>query len=316
MQTLDLDQLRSFLAVCETSSFTRAADAVAKTQSAVSMQIKKLEETIGKQLFIREKRCVSLSVDGARLVPYARDLVEKSSEALAAFDETALRGNVYLGTADDYAERFLPPILAGFSQSNPLVEVSVVCENTSGLSKRVKSGELDMAVITHNEVRAHSELIRTEPLQWVTSPGHIVHLQRPLPLALGSPQCIWRKQALEALTRSGVRHRMLYSSYSATVLGAAVMSGLAVAVLPESAVRPGMRVLGEKEGFPELSECQIGLLRGSRDKSDVTEALARHIRQSLNSMGNFDMSYINQVMDPFNSTGPDRPNFAYQQKAH
>lgn len=314
MQTLDLDQLRSFLAVCETSSFTKAADAVAKTQSAVSMQIKKLEETVGKRLFIREKRTVSLSPDGTRLVPYARELVEKSNEALAAFDDTALRGSVHLGTADDYAERFLPAILAGFSQSNPLVEVSVVCENTTGLVKRIKSGELDMALVTHNEVRSHSELIRTEPLQWVSSPGHTVHLTRPIPLALGSPHCVWRKEALNALTQRGIRHRLLYSSYSATVVGAAVLAGLAVAVLPESAVRPGMRILGEKEGFPTLSDCQIGLLRGDRDKTDVTEALTLHIRHSLNSMGNYDMNYINHVMKPFDGPDADRSAFAYQHK--
>ncbi|MEL6751976.1 MAG: LysR substrate-binding domain-containing protein, partial [Pseudomonadota bacterium] len=311
--TLDLEQLRTFLAVCETASFTQAADRVAKTQSAVSMQIKKLEETVGRKLFLREGRKVTISADGEKLIGFARDLVDTSSQALAAFDEEALQGSVHLGTADDYAERFLPAILAGFSRQNPLVEVSVLCENTASLAKRVKAGELDMAVVTHNEVRSHSELIRTEPLQWVTSKAHITHSMQPVPLALGSPHCIWRRDAMAALKEKGIAHRLLYSSYSATVVGAAVLSGLAVAVLPESAIRPGMRVLSNTEKFPKLPDCQIGLLRGTRDKTDVTEALATHIRRSLASMGNREHLFMDGLMNPFD--GGERPAFAYKGKA-
>lgn len=310
MHLPDIDQLQTFLAVVDTRSFTQAADKVAKTQSAVSMQMKRLEETLGKPLFRRVGRGIELSEDGIRLTGYARDIVEKSREAIAAFDDTALRGNVYLGTADDYAERYLPAILAGFSQSNPFVEVSVVCENSFGLDKRIASGELDMAVITHNEVARHSELIRTEPLLWVTSSRHSVHLQEPIPLALGSPHCIWRKSALQALSEKGMPHRLLFSSFSATVVGAAVTSGLAVAVLPESALRPGMRVLGARDGFPALPECQIGLMRGMRDKTDVTEALVSHIRRSLNSMASPDWAEMAQAIDVETIAYPERPSFS------
>lgn len=284
MHTLDIDQLKTFLAVVETLSFTQAADRVAKTQSAVSMQMKKLEETLGKPLFTRQGRGIELNPDGYRLVGYARDILDRSNEAIAAFDDKSLRGSVYLGTADDYAERFLPAILAGFSRSNPLVEVSVVCENTFGLTNRIRTGELDMAIVTHNETRMQSELIRQEPLLWVTSARHAVHTNSPMPIALGSPQCIWRKSAIETLDSIGRDYRMLYTSFSATVVGAAVTAGLAVSVQPESALRPGMRVLTERDGFPALPYCEIGLLRGKREKSDVTEALGSHIRTSLNAM--------------------------------
>ncbi len=296
---LETDPLRTFLAVCETGSFTHAADRVAKTQSAVSMQIKKLEDTLGKRLFLREKRTISITSDGQRLMPFARDIVEKAAQAAAAFDESALRGSVRLGTADDYAERFLPTILAGFSRQNPLVEVTVECVNTAALEPLVRRGELDMALVTHNEVRGHSELIRTEPLHWVTSSRHIVHTSRPVPLALGSPHCVWRKDAIAALTKQGVEHRLLYSSYSATVVGAAVLAGLAVAVLPDSALRPGMRILNSGDRFPPLPDCEIGLLRGTRDNTEVTEALANHIRRSLNALDSGDGPAIPAMMDPF-----------------
>lgn len=288
MAQLDIDQLRTFLAVESTRSFTQAAEVVSKTQSAVSMQIKKLEETVGKQLFRRLGRSIEVTDDGNRLIAYAQDIVDTSNRALAEFDETSLRGNVYLGTADDYAERFLPKILAGFSHSNPFVEVSVVCENTYGLRQRIKSGELDMAIVTHNEAKEHSELIRREPLLWVTSSKHNIHAQEPLPMALGSPHCIWREAAVEALAKVNRKHRMLYTSFSATVVGSAVLAGLAVSVQPESALRPGMRVLTERDGFPALPECEIGLLRGQRPKTSVTEALLSHIRQSLEAIGSPD----------------------------
>ena len=248
------------------------------------MQIKKLEETVGKQLFRRLGRSIEVTEDGNKLVPYAREIVETSTRAMAAFDETTLRGSVYLGTADDYAERFLPEILAGFSQSNPFVEVSVVCENTYGLRQRIKSGELDLAIVTHNEAKEHSELIRREPLLWVTSPRHSAHVQNPLPLALGSPHCIWREAATAALDEANIHHRMLYTSFSATVVGSAVLAGLAVSVQPESALRPGMRVLTERDGFPALPQCEIGLLRGVRPKTSITEALIQHVRQSLDAI--------------------------------
>lgn len=284
MYSLDTDHLRTFLAVEQTLSFTKAADIVAKTQSAVSMQIKKLEENVGKQLFLRQGRTVQLTHDGHRLMGFAREILDASNRAMAAFDDNALTGSVYLGTADDYAERFLPTILAGFSESNPLVDVSVVCENTFGLRLRIKAGELDAAIVTHNEAREHSELIRREPLLWVTSERHNIHTQRPLPLALGSPHCIWREAAFKALIEAEIDHRILYTSFSATVVGSAVLAGLAVSVQPESALRPGMRVLTGRDGFPELPKCEIGLLRGNREKTDTTEALVTHIKHSLNAI--------------------------------
>jgi len=296
MYSLDTDQLRTFLAVEQTLSFTQASEIVHKTQSAVSMQIKKLEENIGKTLFHRLGRSIELTGDGHKLVGYAREIIEASNRAMAAFDEEALRGNVYLGTADDYAERFLPTILAGFSDSNPLVEVSVVCENTYGLRQRIKGGELDVAIVTHNEAREHSELIRREPLLWVTSARHNTQMMDPLPLAMGSPHCIWREVAISALEDINRDYRMLYTSFSATVVGAAVMAGLAVSVQPESALRPGMRVLTERDGFPTLPHAEIGLLRGRREKNVVTEALISHIRSSLDAISVPDYESTSRVV--------------------
>jgi len=280
---LDLDQLRTLVAIAETGSFTRAADLVAKTQSAVSMQMRRLEERIGKPIFARDGRASKLTEDGERLLAYARRLMRLADETLAAFDEAELTGRVRLGTPDDYADRFLPEILARFARSNPRAEVTVVCAPTPLLIEAMRDGELDVAIITHVREKGPAEVIRREPLLWVGSPRHGAHEIDPLPLALGRPTCDWRRAALDGLERAGRRHRLLYVSWNSTAVGAAVVAGLAVSVLPESALRPGMRVLGEAEGFPRLPPVDIGLLRG-RAKNPVADALAGHIVSSLDNI--------------------------------
>ena len=125
---MDVDHLRSFIAIAETGSFTRAAELVHKTQSAVSMQMKRLEERVGRPIFVRDGRASRLTDDGERLLDYARRIVKLNVEALAAFSDGELRGRVRLGVPDDYADRFLPEIMARFSRAYPGVELTVVCE--------------------------------------------------------------------------------------------------------------------------------------------------------------------------------------------
>ena len=150
---LDADQLRTFVAIVDSGSFTRAGDAVHKTQSAVSMQMKKLEERLGKPVFEREGRGSKLTEEGERLLDYARRIIKLNVEALASFAEAELAGRVRLGLPDDYADRYLPEILARFSQSNPRVEVTVVCEPTPMLVERIAGSDLDLAIITHTDSR-------------------------------------------------------------------------------------------------------------------------------------------------------------------
>jgi DNA-binding transcriptional LysR family regulator len=282
---LDIDQLRTFVAIADTGSFTRAGDIVHKTQSAVSMQMKRLEERIGRPVFERDGRASKLTDDGERLLDYARRIVRLNSECVAAFAETDLTGRVRLGLPDDYADRYLPEILATFSRSNPRAEVTVMCEPTPMLLERIRDGELDLAIITHVDSRGPAEIIRTEQLLWVTSSRHAVHEENPLPLAMGRPTCDWRLSATDALQNAGRRFRILYVSWHSTAVGAAVAAGLALSVLPESAIRPGMRILGPREGFPALPSCKIGLVRSRHESNPIADALAAQIRQSLDNLG-------------------------------
>jgi DNA-binding transcriptional LysR family regulator len=281
---LDLDQLQTLVMIADTGSFTRAAERVHRTQSAVSMQMRRLEERIGKPLFEKDGRGNRLTDEGERLLSYARRMVHLSRETLAAFDDRRLEGTVRIGTPDDYADRFLPEIMARFARSNPRVELTVTCEPTPGLVEQLKRGSLDIALVTHDAISGQSELVRREPLLWVSSATHATHEEEVLPMAFGRPTCIWRRAACDVLDGMNRDYRILFTSWSATVIAAAVLSGLAISVLPECALRPGMRVLGEADGFGTLPDCRIGIMRGQTSQPEIVDALARHIAESLDNI--------------------------------
>ena len=152
-------------------------------------------------------------------------------------------------------------------------------------------------------VATQSEVVRREPLLWVSSANHATHEQDPLPMAFGRPTCIWRRQACDVLDRMNRDYRVLFTSFSATVITAAVLSGLAISVLPECALRPGMRVLGEAEGFGALPDCRIGIMRGHTARTEIVEALAHHIAESLDNItvpmaaeaGSFDFAALASI---------------------
>ena len=279
---LDIDLLKTFLAIADTGSFTRAAEEVHKTQSAVSMQMKRLEEVLGRPLFARDGRASRFTSDGDRLIEYARRMVAINDEAVSAFTKPELTGTLRFGTPDDYADRFLPEILARFSRTHPLVTVDVECINSSTLFERTKRGEMDLALVTFGCDIVTDEPVRREPLVWVTSAKHNVHMLEVLPIA--SPDCEWRKAALAALDSQKRKYRIAYSSSNSNAINAVVQTGLAVGAVPELCVRPGMRVLTERDGFPVIGSFEIGLVRKPGRPSSATEALARHIMESLSNL--------------------------------
>lgn len=281
---LDLDQLHTFITIADTGSFTRAADEVHRTQSAVSMQMRRLEERLGKALFEKEGRTNRLTEEGERLLTYARRLLRLNRETLAAFDDASLEGHIRIGTPDDYADRFLPEIMARFARSNPRVELSVICEPTVNLIDHIKRGHLDIALITHDSDKGAAEVVRREPLLWVTSANHSIHAEDVLPIAVGRATCMWRRAACDMLDQMGRDYRILFTSWSATVIIAAVLSGQAVSILPECALRPGMRILGEADGFGALPDVRIGIVRGHSSQPELVDALARHICDSLDNI--------------------------------
>lgn len=284
MRTLDSDQLQTFLAVAEEGGFTRAAERVFKTQSAVSMQIKKLEEQIGRPLFLREGRTVRMTPEGLRLQDYANRILRLNAEALGLFHEPEVIGTIKIGLPDDYADRLLPRVLAGFTRGHPGVEIDVVCEASSCINKRIIDGRLDIGIVTSDDVDGRVRLIRREPLHWITSDHHCIHEMDPIPLALGPATCCWRQHATDLLDKTSRPWRIIYVSSSAAGLSGAVGAGLAVSVMPESGLRPDMRILTPADGFPELKPCDVGLLRADHATDPLFDAVEDHIVRRIGNL--------------------------------
>jgi DNA-binding transcriptional LysR family regulator len=282
-QNLDVDVLKTFLAIADTGSFTRAGEQVHKTQSAVSMQMKRLEEVVGRPIFVRDGRASRITADGERLIEYARRMAALNDETMSAFTKPDLVGTVRFGTPDDYADHFLPEILARFARSHPMVAVDVECHMSGALHRKVKQGEVDLALVTLGCEVQSDELVRREKLLWVTSMRHHVHMAEILPLAVSQTGCEWRGIVLDALAGAKRKYRIAYSSHNSNAVSAAVLQGLAVGAMPGVCLRPGMRVLTEKDGFPPLEDFGIGLLRKAGRSSGAIDALARHVTEAFSN---------------------------------
>ena len=280
LPNLDVDLLKTFAILAETGNFTRTAQQVGRTQSAVSMQVKRLEELVGKPLIARVGRSNTLTADGQMMLDYARRMIQLNDEAMTVFTKPEITGHVRFGTPDDYADRILPDVMARFARTNPKVQVDVDCQTSRAMVKMVKSGDLDLAMITCEFDISNAQVIRSERLLWVTSARHSVHRGEVLPVALSQYGCAWRQMALDGLEIVGRPYRLAYASSNSVAIASAVTAGLAVAAIPEICMRPGMRVLTEADGFPPLGTFDIGLIRSSKTNAAI-DSLARHITDAM-----------------------------------
>ena len=283
---LDLDQLQSFCAIADCGSFTEAARRVNKTQSAVSMQIKRLEERLGHALLSRDGRTVSITQHGEALYSRARKMLKINAEIMDLFSDQEMAGAIRFGVPDDYAVRLLPVILSSFQKTHPKIIIDVRCAASEELLAGMKQGRYDLICFTQGTNREYGELFRTEKMFWVAAQGGQALHMDPMPIAGGQP-CCWRDNAVEALDRVGRDYRVAYTSSNALAIASAVLTDLAVGFLPESALQPGMLAIAEDKNLPRLRDAEIALLRASHAYGGIFDALARHI---ISSMGNLDVA--------------------------
>ncbi len=279
---LDTDQLRSFLAIVDSGSFTRAAERVNKTQSAVSMHIRRLEEQLDCALFAKDGRGAKLTSEGEKLIEFARRMMQVEAGALAALSRKALKGVVRFGIPDDYAEAFLADILTRYNKRHPAVEISVVCENSAELAALVRASGLDLALLTEIAGIPGLEVIREDRLVWAAAKRFHANEDTPLPLAMGSPNCIWRREAEAALREAkSCATRVMFYSKNYSAMAAIVRAGLAATVIPAGMVGADLRVLGGECGLPRLPISRMGLMRAPGIASAETLALAEAIRATV-----------------------------------
>jgi len=278
-QSIDSEVLRTFVAIADQGGFTKAGEMVNRTQSAVSMQMKRLEEdVIQRQLFERDGRQVRLTAEGQVLLGYARRILSLHSEVFNTFRAPHMVGTVRIGTPDDYAMRFLPGILSGFAQAYPQVQVEVHCDSTKQLLQR---HDLDLTIVTREPGHEVGQLLRQEHFVWAEAIGHAPHKQSTIPLAMFNTDCFCRAWACNALDVAGKSYRVAYSSPSLAAIMAVVVAGLAVTAQLQSLITPDLRILGEREGLPPLPKANVMLVRNPSSQSDMTETLAGHIAEGF-----------------------------------
>lgn len=272
MLSLDPDFLRSFLAISETGSYGAAARHVNKTQSTVSAQMKRLEEILGVTLFAKEGRRNVLSPAGQRLLEYARPIVRLNDETVSAFRPPDVSGTLRIGTSDDYAQAFLPPILKSFTRTYPAVELEIVTGEGWRLLELDQDEPFDALLLTAGRGDTGSEPLRQDRLHWIGPERLSPHTGPRLPLVLWGSGCPWRAKALAALAEAGRDWRLAYTSSNVPLLLASVRDGLGVTVGPRWYVGEGLRVLEDMDAAYPLG--MDGIWAKTRPESASLPALS------------------------------------------
>ena len=259
---MDIDSLRSFIAFVDTGSFTRAAKQTSRTQSAISMQMKKLEEETGHVLFVKEGRNLGLTEQGQQLVSYARRLVSLHDEALGHFSTHLQHPPLTIGCPDDYAESILPDVVTLIRESLPQQSIRIVCDCSTQLRLMLDQGKVDLAILTRAPDAEEGYLLKHDSGVWVkgenTQTDEQIEKQSPLSLILYEPDCKFHSTAIDGLEKQGRDYRLLCSSSSATAIKALLRKGQGVSAMARSSVSYGIAII-QNSNLPALPSVDIVL---------------------------------------------------------
>jgi DNA-binding transcriptional LysR family regulator len=283
-----IDWLRALVAVVDAGSLSAAAPLVHRSQSAVSMQIKKLENALGRAVLLRGPRHLELTPAGAELLVYARRMLALQSETQAVMFGPELAGRVRLGVPDDYASAYLTPVLRSFASRYKGVEIELTCEQSTSLIPRTGRGELDLALVSRDKPK-RGRLLFHEPLVWVAAPQHEAWRRDPLPIAVYEAGSMARTAALSSLAAKRRPYRIVYHSSSLAGQLAAVESGLAVAVFTRCSAPAHLQILHHMPaGFelPPLASMEVAALRSKVSlRSAAVDAMYEQMVGTLTGIG-------------------------------
>jgi len=278
---LQIDWLKCFVAVVDAGSLSGASLEIHRSQSAVSMQMKKLEAALGRQLLSRGPRHLQLTADGQTLLGYARRMVALHAETQAAFHGEELSGRIRLGVAEDYAAKYLTPVLKRFAPRYAGVEIELDCEQSTALIPRVASGDLDLALISRDSTQRGTFLFK-EPMVWVGSPQFELWRRDPIPIAVYESASLARRYAVNSLVSLGREYKVVYNSSSLAGQIAAVEGGIAIAAITQCTVPPSMQVLGGDQGLGPIDPMEVSVLRSRASRgSKAVDSLHAFIISAL-----------------------------------
>jgi DNA-binding transcriptional LysR family regulator len=278
-RNIDMTALRSFVAVADNGGVTRAAGFLNLTQSAVSMQLKRLEESLDLQLLDRSMRTISLTASGEQLLSYARRMLELNDEIYSRLTAQEYEGVITLGVPHDIVYPSIPHVLRQFNCNYPRVKVQLVSSFTTGLKAQFARGEVDVILTTEEICGEGGETLAEVQLEWVGAPGGAAWRQRPLQLAF-EHRCIFRKAALEALDRAGVPWEMAIESEQSRTIEASVSADLAVHIMLSDTTPPYTETIQHGGALPELGSKKINMYVANLDQGAVVKELVALLRQA------------------------------------
>ncbi|MEZ0540469.1 LysR substrate-binding domain-containing protein [Fibrella arboris] len=257
---IDTIALQCFIAVAETGSFTKAAERVSRTQSAISQQITKLEHLLGKVLLIRGK-AFTLTPEGEIFLGYARRIFALHREALDRFKEPELEGEVRFGLPENFASVYLSDVLADFSRIHPRILLNIECDLTLNLFDRFRKKEFDLVLVKMNQPEdfPNGLDVWSEPLRWVGD-ASLIDLKKPVPLVLAPQPCVYRASAIQSLQEAGRAWRLVFSSPSYAGAVAAVRAGMGISVMPQTMIPDDLQAL-DTVWLPHLADTHVSLIK-------------------------------------------------------
>lgn len=279
MRNLDLTSLRSFVAIADAGGVTRAAGFLNLTQSAVSMQIKRLEEVLGTELLDRSARKVGLTADGEKLLGYARRMLTLNDEIFDRLTQAAYEGEIILGVPHDIVYPAIPQVLRRFAKEFPKMRVSLLSSFTRVLKGQFARGECDVILTTEDSVEPGGETLAEVELVWIGAPGGVAWKQRPLRLAY-EHNCIFRQGVQAALDARGIRWEMAVESDSTRTVEASVCADLAVHTVLAGSQPPYVERINHGGSLPELERTKVNLYVADPVHTQAIVALADMIRHA------------------------------------
>ena len=281
VMNLEIDLLRCFVAVADTGSFTLAGDVVGRTQSAVSQRVKRLEDMVQKQLFLRDSRALSLTRDGEILLGHARQMLTFNDATVRTLAPRGGQTRLRLGVADDFIPHHLIGMLEEFRSRHPGLEVDVQTGMSCGLNRAFDAGEIDLVFAKKDGEAQRGRVIWREPLCWISGAAFYCDEDEPLPLVLLPPPCVYRAIALDTLDKNGRAFRIACTAESIMGVQAAVECGMGVTVLGRSFVRTGLVLLSEPQQLPILPYTEITMLGEERVSAQITHTLVEFLREAM-----------------------------------
>jgi len=278
-RNLDLTALRSFVTVLETGGVTRAAHQLHLTQSAVSMQLKRLEEALGQPLLDRAGRGVAATAQGEQLLAYGRRILALNDEVWDRMTHTAFEGEIRFGVPSDIVYPHVPGILRRIDREYPRIKVQLISSYTMKLRELLDKGDADVILTTENDTPADAECLGTQPLVWVGGPNGNAWRQRPLRLAF-ERNCLFRPWALAALDRAGIPWEMAVDTDSTRTVEATLSADLAIHAMLESGISAPMEPVSHGGQLPDLPSSRINMRVARTAAGEPVEALANMVRQA------------------------------------